>query len=72
MGRAIAFQGVNQYESAMKDWIEVGNFNVAHQILMKNIVPLYFSMQGLDLSKRPLQLMMNHKEGLRDILTRLQ
>lgn len=50
MARAIAYQGLNMDENAIKDWVDIGNFSVAHQILMKNIAPLYFSIQGFDIS----------------------
>jgi hypothetical protein len=43
IARAMAHQHLQLNEVAMKDWFEVGNFNLSHQILMRNIAPLYFS-----------------------------
>jgi hypothetical protein len=43
IARAMAHQHLQLNEVAMRDWLEVGNFNLCHQILMRNIVPLYFS-----------------------------
>jgi hypothetical protein len=43
IARAMAHQHLQLNEVAMRDWLEVGNFNLSHQILMKNIAPLYFS-----------------------------
>ena len=42
IARAMAHQHLQLNEFAMKDWFEVGNFNLSHQILMRNIAPLYF------------------------------
>jgi hypothetical protein len=72
MARAMAHQALHLEEAAMKDWIEVGNFNLAHQILMRNIAPVYFSGQVLDLEQGPLQKLMANKESLVMVLTKLQ
>lgn len=40
--RAIFHQTFNQVESAMNDWIECGNYNIAHSLFIKSIAPHYF------------------------------
>jgi hypothetical protein len=61
MARAMAYQSLHLDEAAMNDWIQVGNFNFAHQILMRSIAPVYFSSQSLVLESGPLQKLLASK-----------
>lgn len=42
-GRAMMHESLGNYESAMYDYHNSGNDNMAHKVFMKHIAPLYFT-----------------------------